>query len=145
MLALDPGGSTGGVLWNGSFMEAPFTLGPEPHHHELWLVLHGVEPDMIICESFDYRKSDESREKIEYISGEYIGIARLYARLHNFPFVTPSAALGKGFWTNEKLRAAGMVWSTKHEADAMRHMLRYITFDLRNGYWLQKLKASTNT
>ena len=146
--SFDPGGSTGLaeiILHTNSATTSTVTFGPHVHHQEIWAYLNFIKPGKIICESFDFRKSDQQREKIEYISAEYIGIIRLYAQMNNIPLVTPSAALGKGFWTNEKLKAAGFVWKTKHEADALRHLLRYLTFDLNMQAWLKKLKASTNT
>jgi hypothetical protein len=152
LIALDPGGSTGIAVWDPTKMVIPYTqtLGPHSHHYELFVFLREstaltFDRTRIICESFDYRKSDEQREKIEYISAEYIGIVKLYTEMNNIPLITPSAALGKGFWTNQKLKAIGMTWNTKHEADALRHLVRFVSFQAKDDVWLMKLKPSTNT
>lgn len=126
----------------------------DDHHEDLWQTLNLFRahalwhplPPTIICESFDFRKTDQGRDKIEYVSAEYIGIVKLYQRM--FPdirLVMQSAGTAKGgFWGTKhdsKIKAINL-WEPgmKHAMDALRHLLYYVTFTLNDKTLLYELK-----
>lgn len=132
-IALDPGGTTGIALIEQE--EQPWEiavkqLGPDEHHEALLDFLRVWRPRTIICESFQNR----SFEAAKLISPEYVGIVKLYAQNHSshpVEVVWQSAALGKGFWDNNKLRAYNLyVPSYRHARDAIRHYAYWRTFTL---------------
>lgn len=89
----------------------------------------------VVNERFEYRKEDSRhREKIEYISAEYVGVVKRFARLNyrNVEYVEHSPSLKDGFWKNpEKIKMLGL-WAPgkRHAMDALRHLLYHITFTL---------------
>ncbi|TXH54664.1 MAG: hypothetical protein E6Q97_10330, partial [Desulfurellales bacterium] len=119
VLGIDPGGTTGFAqldlesnTWRMS------ELGPEDHHKDLHYKLLRLQPDIIICESFDYRIVESKGTKmpgVNLISREYIGIVKLYAEVYpTTTLVMQSPAQGgggtshSGFWKNEKLKKVGL-------------------------------------
>lgn len=150
ILTLDPGGTTG---WLFAIGTQPFTtgeIGPEEHHVELAKFLqytnnvakyNGTE-FVVICEPFEYRKSDEEREKIEYISAEYVGVTKYYCRFNNVTYIEQQASTVKQFFTDEVLKDLG-VWvpGSRHRRDAIRHYFYYRTFTLNDKTLLYKLKG----
>jgi hypothetical protein len=85
IVAIDPGSTTG---W--ASMDAPSLnnandrrwrqgmMGPEDHHLKLYTMISLFEPDIVICEGFEYR--NDSREGLVLDSREYIGVAKLWAQ-----------------------------------------------------------------
>lgn len=149
ILTLDPGGTTAWLFANGKQMFTTGEFGPQEHHVELDMFLHyasdlakreGVQL-VVVCEPFEYRKSDEHREKIEYISAEYIGIVKCFCRGSGITYVEQQASVAKQFFTDKVLRDLG-VWvsGSKHRRDAIRHYLYYRTFVLNDKSVLLKLK-----
>jgi hypothetical protein len=96
--------------------------------------------DTVVLESFEFRK--EEKPYIVYATGEYVGIAKLFCLRNDITLRVQNASTGKGFWDDDKLKRAGLysVCDTKHSRDAMRHWLRYHTFELKNEEYLFKLK-----
>jgi hypothetical protein len=153
VIGLDPGGSTGYAVYQvekilnafpGSVNKTKYvyekwytgTLGPEDHHNELYtlLELYHTQEYHIVCESFEFRQRDKDakRTNIVLMSREYIGIVKLFGQQRsgkpNGPtIVFQTAAQGKGFVADEKLKAMGL-WlpSRKHEMDARRHLIYYM-------------------
>jgi len=97
--------------------------------------------DMIVLESFEFRK-DKEREYIDYSTGEYVGVCKLCAAKNDYALVVQNAATAKGFWTDNKLKRVGLysVCDTRHTRDAMRHWLKHHTFLLGNKEYLYKLR-----
>jgi hypothetical protein len=97
-----------------------------------YAVPHQATKEVLIgMESFDFRHAERSRDKIDYTAPEVIGAVREWqlSRQHVELRRTP-AALGKGFWNNEKLQRAEMYKkSFPHGMDALRHLLRFFTFE----------------
>jgi len=149
-IGLDPGGTTGGAyllnpedkplshwVWgafefdrckdDGRLMGLLRELGAisreaEPYRAEA--VVH------IIYESFDFRHEERNRDKIDYTAAEVIGALRLWA--YERPYVRlirSGASLGKGFWTDDKIKKLGLwVPGKRHAMDATRHLLRHLAF-----------------
>src|SRR6266496_899198 len=98
VLALDPGGKTGSAFWcpprtpitDITQLRRHFTyrqIVEDQHHYGLWkhlCICLGIcdslpwqrpwnVPLTIVCESFEFNKEDQQRDKIVYISAEYVG------------------------------------------------------------------------
>jgi hypothetical protein len=142
------------------FFNEKFTrgqIGPGHHHLRLWNFLEQwtTTNTIIVCESFEFRKNekDRTRDNIVLDSKEYIGIVNLYKqtfdattanRIGGLQVVYQTAAIGKGFWTDNKLQVAGRLATPKtrwvHANDAMRHLLYYMTFTMKRQDLLESLR-----
>lgn len=154
VLGIDPGGTTGYALLDlESYSWEQGELGPEEHHRDLYFQLVVLKPDIIICESFDYRIVESKGTKmpgVNLISREYIGIVKLYTEM--FPTTTlvmQSPAQGgggtkhSGFWKNEKLKKVGLhaaPGGRQHMNDATRHVLYWLTFTHKDSKYLHMLR-----
>lgn len=106
IIGLDPGGTTGWVLYTADILHHPVDpdlavstleffnekyitgqMGPGPHHMELWHFLeqHTTRNTIIVCESFEFRKNDRdaTRDNIVLVSKEYIGVVNLYEQYYH--------------------------------------------------------------
>lgn len=162
VVSLDPGGTTGVVIAtsssDGGYKLQCTQIGPEPHHNLLYKCLAKWDPDVIVCESFQYRppRKDDPAYKhvnIRLDSVEYIGVVKLYGQVNNRPVVFQTAATGKGFWWDQKsckvtpkydrLKDVGLYLPGKqHARDAMRHFLHYVTFTLQDTRYLKRLRTT---
>lgn len=129
VFALDPGGTTGWAEWvQGKYRIGH--LGPKEHHKELFELLNRKKPDVVVSESFEYRRGQ--RDHVELVSREYIGIGKLWCRLNDRKMVLQTAASAKTFVTDERLSDCGLllmprtIWPNQHMNDAMRHLVFYL-------------------
>lgn len=149
LLALDPGGTTGWALID--IDETVVTdlscgqIGDSKHHRILWDFLHAEDPDRLICEMFTYqirRNQGVDMPGVELISREYIGVAELYTQ--TTPCVLemqPTSCLS--FWSDDKLKIIGLYRPGKpHANDAVRHLLYFITFTMKDYRYLHQLKRT---
>jgi hypothetical protein len=136
IVALDPGGTTG-VAWLGDSTLSNLKrihITENDHHKQLYDLLYSLRPQVVVCESFEYRKG--LRDNVVLVSKEYIGVAKLYVQ--RFPethLAMQTAAYGKaGFWTHDKLKRVGLYDSkfAPHAMDATCHLLQYMTFQTSN-------------
>lgn len=123
-VALDPGITTGYSLMIHTEEVCYISCDEEKFsHRELWDFLYEIEPDHVVCESFEYR-NNRHRDNLELYSLEMIGVIKLYC--------DPSmqtASKGKGFYTDTKLKKLGLyIPGRGHGRDAMRHLLHWYTF-----------------
>ncbi len=138
IVALDPGGTTGWAYWQDTPIrtsnESPwdhFTagqIGPEEHHEQLFAHLEFLHTSdyTIVCESFEFRQGQQ-RHNIRLDSKEYIGVVKLLGQQRNLPVVFQTAALGKGFVSDEKLKVMGLwIPGKQHARDALRHLIYYM-------------------
>jgi hypothetical protein len=101
-------------------------IGPESHHVPLWFLLEQFRPTSVVCESFEFRQGKQ-RAGIVLDSKEYIGVIKLWCALNKVPLIMQTAATGKGFVTDEKIKALDLwVPGKKHAMDAMRHLITYL-------------------
>lgn len=146
VISIDPGGTTGWVLHEVPDEKATLPLevsggqiGPDDHHAELDALLDDNDPDIVVCEDFQYRlikHKGASMPGINLVSKEYIGVVKLwvqqYPDLHQPQLVMrlPAQAVGKQeniFWTDEKLKRLGVYTAGEpHRNDATRHLLAYL-------------------
>lgn len=151
ILALDPGGTTGWFWWDRGAIRIG-QINKDPHHMELYGILtqflghnkaqaETAEP-LVICERFEFRKSDQHRDKINYISAEYVGIVKLFAQQYNMPLVMQSAAQAKGFFGDDAVMKLAGLWkpNQKHAMDAARHFAYYRTFTKHDPTYLNMMK-----
>jgi hypothetical protein len=94
----------------------------------------------VVCEDFDFRQEQDSfvtkgysRSKIDYTSLELIGIIRIYCHQHGILLRIQNAGTGKSFWTDEKIKMLQLwCFGMPHGNDAMRHLLHYQAFTLKD-------------
>ena len=135
IIALDPGGTTGWALADieeGGHIEFKHDMLERMNHHkELHDTLESFEPDIIVCESFEYRNAN--RPGLELISVEYIGVMKLFAETSGTPYVMQKAAQGKirdkptAFVKPDNLKRLSLYHPNQvHAMDAYGHLLYYI-------------------
>jgi hypothetical protein len=166
IIGMDPGGTTGLAWW------IPMRHTEERIADDHWgikqmekcnedlplkyLMMHlsslttAVEPFLgyptihLVYEPFEFRKDDSHRDKIDYTPAEVVGALRYWMvdRPH-IKLVRSPASLGKGFWTDEKIKKLGL-WESgsRHAMDAMRHLLRYRAFELNHLQLFEPLKPT---
>lgn len=131
-VALDPGGTTGVCVFDSTTGQiTTYHLGPHAHHLDLWALLTSWDPDVVICEGFEYRNT--ARQGLVLDSKEYIGMAKLWCLLNGKKYVEQTAAMAKGFIPDKGPRANVVLkklgwYSTamKHANDATRHMVYWL-------------------
>lgn len=110
----------------------------------MWLMqMVNPDRDFIICESFEFRKEDaQTREYIDYSTGHYVGVVRLFCQMTGCGYVMQTASQAKGFWTDGKLKKIDVYrfLKSRHERDAARHWFHYDAFSTANQYWLRRLR-----
>lgn len=136
IIAFDPGGTTGVAVLDTTDLEAGpnvFHIGPREHHLELWEVLtefNKLTP-YVVYETFEFR--NRTRDNLELISREYIGVIKLWSNLYASRLYGQSASQGKGFipdtgpQANNALKKLG--WyepGKKHGMDALRHLVYFL-------------------
>lgn len=135
-LALDPGGTTGYAIVKlnrdaGHMLivgESKWSL-VEMHDVLERFINDEAETTHIIYEDFNYRNA--SRAGLDLTPVKLIGIIE-YFREQFEPFVgfhLQSAATGKAFWSDDKLKARNMyAKGRKHGRDATRHLMQWLSF-----------------
>jgi hypothetical protein len=129
VVALDPGGTTGYLI---AYIGEPKRLYFSYAQHawredELYNALHKLRPDTIVCESFEYRQG--SRAGLDLTPAHLIGVIRLYATQCETQLIMQTAAEGKGFWKDNKLKGLNIYnRSFSHGRDALRHFLHNYMF-----------------
>jgi hypothetical protein len=96
-------------------------------------------------ETFDFRHEEQPRDKIDYIAREVIGATRAWALEWTYAAtLRMNAGTGKGFWNDDKLQRIGVyVPGQPHAMDALRHLLRYMTFGLKQQEIMMRLRPSS--
>lgn len=135
MLALDPGGTTGYAVLKQHGDGVQLVVG-----EARWSLveMHGVldrfindeiEAMHVIYEDFSYRNA--SRAGLDLTPVKLIGIIE-YFREQFEPFVgfhVQSAATGKAFWSDDKLKKKDIyAKGKKHGRDATRHLMQWLAF-----------------
>ena len=143
-ISLDPGGTTG--ICEGYFNNGELKLAPSQatfDHIELYEKLRAFGPNEIVCEDFEYRRGN-AKPDVVLVSLELIGVVKLYSQQHYSTLTMQKASTGKGYFSDEKLRQAGIyVKGKQHARDATRHLMHWWTFG-RGSQWGREIdyKAS---
>lgn len=128
VMALDPGVTTGYA--EGHIEDGLMTVvsgQSKASHLELFGSIGMMKPDIIVCESFEFRRA--VRDNVVLFSVELIGVIRLYAATANCELQFQTAAQGKGYFSDNKLKAARLYRVAKpHANDAIRHLLHWYQF-----------------
>lgn len=136
-LALDPGGTTGCAIFNGNHDDGISTWEDVYDEYTLHDTLESTKPDIIICENFLW----QPRNKVDFRPVKALGIIEGYCTHSGTKLVMQNPSTGKGFWTNAKLKACGeYVVGSEHERDAVRHLLHYLSFKVKDMHWIRLLK-----
>jgi hypothetical protein len=108
--------------------------------------LNGSSSVVIGYETFDWRHEERYRDKIDYTAPEVVGAIRAWALEWKYAStLCTGAGLAKGFWNDDKLKRAGLYTPGKrHAMDALRHLLRYLTFGLHHQEYLMRLRPPTD-
>lgn len=157
IIAVDPGGTTGLCIYRPINDLLRLQLTKPQHHADLvqvvkntyfnWVDEHGqkAEKVVVVCENFEFRRDDRGRDKIEYISAEYVGALKALAQQQNpvIELVLQSPSLRNQFFTDDVLKKLG-VWipNMRHAMDATQHYLYYRTFTLKDHFYLHQLKEN---
>lgn len=124
IMSIDPGGTTGWSLWTKTEIKTG-EISEDEHHGTLAYVIRFYEPELIICESFEYRNT--SPAGLNLIPVEYIGIVKLVAVNILADVEMQTASIAKGFVKDENIKRLGLWEPGKpHAMDALRHLLFYI-------------------
>lgn len=96
----------------------------------------------IVVEKFEFRLDERERTKIDYTAAQVIGAIRFWAMdLDHIKLVRRGATIGKGFWTDDKIKTLALwVPGNKHAMDATRHLLSYRLFELQHKALLEPFR-----
>lgn len=151
IIGIDPGGTTGLCWWRRSIRATDMydwmqidNCSTDEQIRVLLRLLGSVSglavpytrahQVHVVCEKFEFRLDERDRTKIDYTAAEVIGAVRCWAMdLEHIKLIRRGATIGKGFWTDDKLKTLG-VWvpGKKHAMDATRHLLSYRLFGLEH-------------
>jgi hypothetical protein len=127
VISLDPGGTTGYVVWKYNAWTSG-ALGPADHHWQLYQFLteqSGGGSITIVCERFENRGNDFAK----LMSNEYVGVVKAWYQSHYLycNLVMQGSSQAKDWATDNKLEILGLAkHKTKHAKDAMRHLVYYV-------------------
>lgn len=139
VIALDPGITTGysiGQIDENGLMRV-VTGENRWSHLELWNLFEEYEPDVIICETFEYR--NRSRKGLELYSRELIGVCNLYAQMKqcHIRMQNPLKDNESTFFNDARLQKDNIYKKgCGHANDAARHLLTWFVF--REGFQYNK-------
>jgi hypothetical protein len=135
ILSLDPGVTTGYAA--AYYSTDRLSIGVDEHVWTPrglydWLKVYLREsnaPTTIIYEGFEYR--NKPRTGLNLTPVELIGVIKIFKERHEpiVDFVMQSAASGKAFFSDDKLKVMGAYKpGKKHGRDATRHLLQWANF-----------------
>lgn len=141
ILALDPGVTTGYAA--ALYTERRLSIAVDeqvwtPGGLYQWLNVYIAEselPTTIIFESFEYR--NKPRTGLNLTPVELIGVINIFRERYEpfVEFVIQSAASGKSFFSDDKLKQMGAYKrGKKHGRDATRHLLQWANFGAGGKY-----------
>ena len=138
VVSLDPGGTTGVCLVRNE--DQPWQLEVAEfkgqHQRVLREFLSTLEPEIVICETFQNR----SQEAASLAPLEYIGIVNAYLQETGKRGIWQSASTGKAFWDDGKLLRTGLyIKALKHARDAIRHYAYWRSFKCNDRTMLNRL------
>lgn len=134
VISIDPGETTGwaeGKIEDG-YMQV--RAGQEVLGHlELYDWLTQRYMDVIVCESFDFRKRAQG---VNMYPRELIGVINLFVQMqqtqfyeHKVKLYMQKPAEGKSYFTDAKLKEANLYHiGQEHARDATRHILQWYEF-----------------
>lgn len=139
VVAFDTGGTTGiavGLLDLEKGLMRVSSSQEILSHHGIYNHIQRLNPDIIICEDFQYR--NRARDGLELISAELNGVVKLYASEYKVTLYmqTPVEGIG-GFYNDDRLKEHDLWQEGKiHANEATMHLLHWYTF--KQGYKYNK-------
>lgn len=142
IIALDPGITTGYAIGDISEDGEMIVLTGENRwdHKSLYDFLESNHVDVIICESFEFRK--KARQGLELYSRELIGVCNLYIQMHmpqnvKLHMQQPLKSSDTTYFNDNRLKIDHIFKEGKgHANDAARHLLTWYQF--RSGFQYNK-------
>lgn len=123
LLAIDPGLTTGWMIWEDGFAYAGQVEGPNGFLNLAWSEMPAA--DVVVVE--DFKITDRTmRTTREPWSLHIIGAVSWMAQCHDTELVMQTPADAKSFATDAKLRRLGWPLKGDHAKDAGRHALLYL-------------------
>lgn len=164
IIAIDPGQNTGFTRYTHrpgeprrvtTWERFYGTTGHQGFFNDLHDILLGEEKNetIVVCERFLFLHENRHRDKIDYTPNEYIGILKLFHEVYSTPveWQNSSQACGaSAFWGdnkkgnggNEKIKELGLwVPGKPHGMDSLRHLLYYVSFEMNDDYFIQRLRT----
>ena len=144
IIAVDPGGTTGIAEYDTVTEDLlQFQIGPDEHHLELYRYLWAAQPDILICERFNYQRRElDKGVSLVLISREYIGVCKLYIRAtaearENETSWAMQQPAAMSLFTDRKLKRIGVYRPAMvHANDATRHLFYYMTTEMKDNKWV---------
>jgi len=144
IIAVDPGGTTGIAEYDTVTEDLlQFQIGPDEHHMELYRYLWAAQPDILICERFNYQRRElDKGVSLVLISREYIGVCKLYIRAtaearENETSWAMQQPAAMSLFTDRKLKRIGVYRPAMvHANDATRHLFYYMTTEMKDKKWV---------
>lgn len=127
VIALDPGKTTGIVMWSYGYIHASGEMSRQEAlaYVEAW----GKQPDLhVVIERFFISQTTVGKEGDAHWALGAIGVIEYLAERDGFTFTIQGASAAKNFSSDERLKSLGWYRSTKggHCNDAIRHLLLYL-------------------
>lgn len=144
IISYDPGVTTGFVV--ASLNETgPLRCKPNQWrflHINIYNHMHSEMPDIIVCESFEYR--NRAKANLVLYSREMIGVIELYCQqVPTCELIYQPPSTIAGYFSDKRLKDEDMwIKGKQHAMDALRHMLHWykfgkgFQFDTKEGYRL---------
>ncbi len=135
ILALDPGETTGYVIFDGSnskiLEEGQIKTWPiESAIPALDYLFNTYKPSILVFESYqvyEWKKDEHSWSQIPTV--QLIGCIKTLSIQNKISYITQTAQIAKSFCTDEKLQQWGFyIKGKKHARDAIRHGCYYLLF-----------------
>jgi len=131
IMAIDPGGTCGFATCGPDMSDNKAFQKKFALHDQFLQELNEFYPDILVMEKFLVTH----RDKADYTAIEYIGLGRWFAERRRIPFILQSPSMGKGYFTNDKLKRLNVYLPGRpHAMDAMRHLYQFMVrnelFDL---------------
>jgi hypothetical protein len=131
ILAVDPGKTTGYVVWRDGERTTEKELYCEKFCDVAYELIATGQVDVVVCERFIVTAQTGKYTQAPW-SLEQIGLLRFLCRKYEVKFVLQNVSDAKSFATETRLRHLG--WNRPqgagHARDAQRHLLVYL---VRNG------------
>ena len=125
-ISIDPGDNIGVIISNGSYIKG-ITITGSNRNEQLWVLLRGTHPDIVIYEEFALRQSSATKlVGNKFITCEVIGVIKLYCQLYSKRLVPliPANKQYCGFSSNPKdkqyITIQQLTPITEHVRDAYR-------------------------
>lgn len=146
VVTLDPGETTG-ICYADIFVGEKIVVIPFQEKMSvlrLWQYLEAVDPEYIICESFEYR--NKARKGLNLFPVQIIGVTTLWSELKERRVFFQTAAMGKGYYSNTKLKEKNIYMpNLEHGMDALRHFMHWMAFRFGSQYNVKEVELGKTT